>query len=172
MNPTKLLWVDVETTGLDPLHDALLEIAAAETPLDRPLHRGSITSCVFGFHDALGCTPFIRDLHTANGLFADCRASLLTPAMLDEAFCRWFPDEYIVAGSSVHFDLAFIRVNLPNFAKRLSHRCYDVSAIRLFCQSLGCPEMPKGVTAHRAHADIDASIAEAHYYSRYIQVPQ
>ncbi len=66
----------------------------------------------------------------------------------------------MLAGSSIHFDHAFLAVHMPRFAARLSHRHYDVSAIKLFCQSLGADKFPKA-EAHRAKDDIAESIAHA-----------
>ena len=37
--PTKLLWVDLEMTGLDPAHDVILEIAAEVTDFDLKTHK-------------------------------------------------------------------------------------------------------------------------------------
>ena len=49
---------------------------------------------------------------------------------------------------------------MPTLDKRLSYRHYDVSAVKLFCQSLGMPKLPKA-EAHRAKDDILESIAHA-----------
>jgi len=60
----------------------------------------------------------------------------------------------------VHFDHGFLRVHMPKLAARFSHRHYDVSAVKLFCQSLGMPKPPKA-EAHRAAADVRESIEHA-----------
>lgn len=65
-----------------------------------------------------------------------------------------------LAGFSVHFDLSFLRVHLPFVAKNLSHRCYDVSAVKLFCRSLGMPKPPPE-EAHRALPDCEESMRHA-----------
>jgi len=68
----------------------------------------------------------------------------------------------VIAGSSVGtFDLQFLRVQLPAFTKRLSHRAFDASAVRLVARSLGMPDTPeeqKKEPAHRAMADAEDSI--------------
>ena len=75
------------------------------------------------------------------------------------------------AGSSVHFDLGFIRVHMPRLAKRLSHRVYCVSAVQLFCRSLGMAKPPKGPEPHRAAADVLASIERAKLCSDWLGGP-
>ena len=65
-----------------------------------------------------------------------------------------------LAGSSVHFDLAFLRVHMPRLAASLSHRVYDVSSVKLFCRSLGMPKLPPE-EAHRAWPDVMESIRHA-----------
>ena len=67
----------------------------------------------------------------------------------------------VVAGFSTHFDLQFLRAKFPRFAKRLSHRVFDVSAQLLLCQSLGMPYTPLQPAAHRAQNDLDASMRVA-----------
>jgi hypothetical protein len=70
----------------------------------------------------------------------------------------------VLAGDSVHFDLGFVRYHMPTLAKRLSHRVYDVSAIKLFCRSLGMPKIErKEDPVHRAAGDVLRSIEHAKY---------
>ena len=68
--------------------------------------------------------------------------------------------KFLLAGSSIHFDLGFLRVHMPKLAAKFSHRLFDVSAIKLFCESLGMPKLPKA-EAHRAMVDVEESFA--HY---------
>jgi oligoribonuclease (3'-5' exoribonuclease) len=74
-----------------------------------------------------------------------------------------------LAGSSVHFDHGFIKHWWPQLASRFSHRHYDVSAVKLFCESLGMPRLPKA-EAHRAREDILESIAHARECVRWLAV--
>jgi oligoribonuclease (3'-5' exoribonuclease) len=91
----------------------------------------------------------------------------------DELLCSYLDCSYplgqkpapkwTLLGNSVHFDLRFVRRLFPQFAARLSHRVIDVSAVRVFCESLGLPYI-KDEPAHRAAADVTESIKSFERY--------
>jgi oligoribonuclease len=209
----KLLWLDVETTGLDPNKDRLLEVAALVTDLATPFDiEGEPVEGVFPVaeEDAKKFDPFIIEMHTKNGLLDECvavdKGMMLTRVPrtdhlsrpeaarynhallnLEDALLALIPDMdemtarlgkeearkniTAIAGSSVHFDLGFLRVHMPRLAKNLSHRCYDVSAVKLFCRSLGMPKPPPE-EAHRALKDVHESMAHAKVCRDWLAVAQ
>jgi oligoribonuclease len=160
--PTKLIWLDIETTGLDPRHDLILEIAAFETDFDEPFAAHKIYEAVLPFHGEVELTPLVQDMHTKNGLLEVCRTQSTALHAVEDDLMKLLPDgfEYVMAGSSVHFDHSFIHAHMPAVSARFSHRHYDVSAVKLFAQSLGMPKFPKA-EAHRAAADVLESIEHA-----------
>lgn len=164
----KLLWLDLETTGLDSIRDVILEIYAAEAEMRDPFVTreiyGIVTHYSFAVHKDLGLSinPVVEQMHNENGLWDACERSTVSIQDAESALLSLLRPEttYVLAGNSVHFDLGFIRAYMPTLAKRLSHRCYDVSAIKMFCESIGMPPIqPK--KAHRARADVEESIAIA-----------
>lgn len=174
---TKLLWVDVESSGLDPHNDCILEIAGFLTTLDHALELptsptnnpiDALRGRSGGFsevvrYDQRQLLPFIEDMHTKNGLLLEASACHTFIGDVDRYLFQHLSSEkekVILAGSSVHFDLGFIRAHMPHSAGFLSHRVYDVTAIKLFCQSLGMPPFKKA-EAHRAAADVLESVAHA-----------
>ncbi len=171
-NPT-LLWIDYETTGLHApggcSGDDVLEIAAYVSKLNDPFRVRAVVNMVFKFsirefqENNHEIDPFVVDMHTKNGLWTACANSTKTH---DDARALLLPhvpelehsDRTILAGSCPGFDRKFLPAEIE---RNLSHRVYDVSAIKLFCLSLGMPKIPRA-DAHRAQADILESITHAH----------
>lgn len=163
----KLLWLDIETDGLDPNKCQILEVAVREADLLDPFTTTHLYESPVWLPRELQLDPFILDMHTKNGLLKECYGTgrplvheaeqkllELVPEVVDKR------ERPVLAGNSVHFDHSFLTVHMPIFASRLSHQHYDVSAVKLFCRSLGMPH-DKGEPAHRAMADVMMSIAEA-----------
>lgn len=172
----KLLWLDLETTGLDPRECKVLEVAVMQAELTSPFAVTPFYHCVMQ-HDGKDLSPFILEMHTKNGLLAECVRSDAFIEEADAALAALVPqaasreDLLVLAGSSIHFDHDFIRVHLPEFAKRLSHRHYDVSAVKLFCESIGMPKLPRA-EAHRAQADVLESIDHAQRCAEWVRIPR
>ena len=164
----QLAYLDLETTGLDPSRDVVLEIAVSLADLSSPFDARPAYHAVLRYNaDASGALdPFVREMHTKNGLLAECLRGRDDFAKVEEELLALVPEvadrdeRPTLAGSSVHFDHAFLRVHMPELAKRFSHRHYDVSAVKLFCRSLGMPKLPRA-EAHRAREDVLESIAHA-----------
>jgi len=166
----RLVWLDLECTGLDPNKHEIIEVVAAEADLLNPFNVKFIHESVMWFHPGIVKTldPFIIDMHTKNGLFKECaiEKSTIDAWEAEEQLLKLIEpgetkdDMPILAGSSVHYDHDFLKARMPKLAKRFSHRHYDVSALKLFCQSRGMPAIAKG-EAHRAKQDILESIAHA-----------
>jgi len=168
MTDIRLLWCDLETTGLDPNDDFILEIAATVSMRSKPL-----TLLVNPIAHVLTCRkrmmdihPKVREMHTANGLFDETVYSTTQVHEVEEELLRIVPEpdesEYdtrtVVAGSSAHFDLGFLRRHMPRLAKRLSHRVYDVSMVKMLCVGLGMPRLERK-DAHRAVSDLRQSLS-------------
>lgn len=171
LKPTKcppLLWLDLETTGLEPTTNTILEVAVSFATLNSPFDVLRSESWVVHFPTELHAdlSSFIRDMHGKNGLLAECARSTTTLSDIEEQLLALVPEETdremvpLLAGSSIHFDHAFLKVHMRRLSSRLSHRHYDVSAVKLFCQSLGMEKLPKA-EAHRAAADIVESMEHA-----------
>ena len=171
----EFLWLDLETTGLDPSHGLVLEFAAVlceDARGDNFAVVQQFSGVIHHHKDRIECVrpdSYVIAMHEANGLWNDVEASTTDRAEVD-AFLTMLADNLApgrkhaitLAGSGVHFDLAWCREHFPDFAERLSHRVFDVSTLRRAVDAWG----PKDViwptrNAHRALADVLATIEEA-----------
>jgi oligoribonuclease (3'-5' exoribonuclease) len=177
--PEFIYWLDLETTGLDPRAPgaAILEVAIARAPLREPFAITVLWNYPLYFSREQAAAlaegdPFVFDMHTRNGLLRECEdAKAVTTGAVERALCEAglaVPSVIIpatpkgehppvLAGSSVHFDHAWLQVHMPTLAARFSYRYLDVSAVKLECISQGMAPLPKA-GAHRALADIRESM--------------
>ncbi|NUP07774.1 MAG: oligoribonuclease [Polyangiaceae bacterium] len=157
----RLAWVDVETTGLNPDLDAILEVGIIIT--DRSLTEIDRASWALGDANPASISdPKVLEMHTRSGLLAECEASDLEIDILDEIVCFFLKHQGAVGspmcGSTVGFDRSFLRH--ARFAKLFHYRNFDVSTYRTEARLLGIEPPPKR-EVHRALPDLEDSIALA-----------
>lgn len=169
--PTRLLWVDLEMTGLDPKQDVILEVAAEVTDFELK---------TLATYEAIVNQPtgtvvermqqniwwkdypenrdeFIRK--TAEGKPSkEVENELIT--LVDEHFGG---EPAVLAGNSIYNDRGFIKSWWPTLDLKLHYRMLDVSAWKVFMQGRHGVQFEKK-EVHRAFDDIQASIAELQYY--------
>jgi oligoribonuclease len=178
----KIAWIDVETTGLDPLAHELLEVYIIVT--DENLEQlGTFVTYVFPdnenmekfsvdewmeFWDAIP-----REMHLKNGLVEDLKKTLVegnaescygVQANLIDFFKRYNdgdPTSLYHAGSNVKFDISFLQHHTPLALRQVHYRSIDVSSTRVQMEAITGEDWayPKE-KGHRAHGDIVETIAE------------
>jgi oligoribonuclease len=169
--PTKLLWVDLEMTGLDPNKDVIIEVAAEVTDFEFK---------TLGSYESLVGHPqkLLEERMQANVWWKDYPANrdnflknVPTAPSSDQvqkeliAFIEeHFGDEpAVLAGNSIHSDKKFIEKWWPGVDLKLHYRMLDVTSFKILMQGQGRGEYTKkGI--HRAFDDIQASIAELQFY--------
>ncbi len=193
----RLYWLDIETTGLNPRADGILEISVYVADLRSPFVASPLfTAPVRAIVEDQGqekniwiydrgrvkelrprvLTPFIENMHTKNGLLKDCAGSIALPlcsierVLLDRIPAAADGEEMpTLAGSCIHFDHEFLKVHMPELAARFHYRYFDVSSVALFARSQGMPRLPKA-EAHRAREDVLESIACAKQCALWLKI--
>lgn len=187
--PTKLLWIDLEMTGLRPENDKITEAAAIITDFDlnevasyetsimhsEKLLRQLMGESIWHVNQPDYTEKIIKDSLKGktekvvqNELirFVEDNIGLSQPAGDFPHFESSLEakGEVFLAGNSISTDRAFIDAQWPDFARILHYRMLDVSSFKLWMQ--GREHLPKfeKKNSHRALDDIRESIAELKHY--------
>jgi oligoribonuclease len=177
----RLVWIDLEMTGLDPAHDEIVEIAAIVTDGELTELDAGVSFVVRPPDLAIleGMDPIVVAMHTESGLLADIPggAPLAQAGMAVLAYVQGHVPEARrapLAGSSVYVDRGFLARHLPELDGHLHYRLVDVSTIKELARRWyprAYYNAPAKTGGHRALADIRESIAELRYYRQTLFVP-
>ncbi len=174
MKKAKLLWVDLEMTGLDPEKDRILEVAAIATGWD--LEPMAEMTAVVKVPESLMRKRMVGEFWEKN---AESRDALMeqnaeggdvleVQKQLSQFVERYFGKEVILAGNSIHQDRKFIDREWPELAQRLHYRMLDVSAWKVYFEGAKGKKFVKR-EAHRALDDIQGSIEELKWYLSFMK---
>lgn len=174
MKRAKLLWVDLEMTGLDPEKDRILELAAIATGWD--LEPIAEMTAVVKVPEKLMKERMVgefweKNAESRDGLMAQNatgESATEVEKKLLEFMDRYFGKETILAGNSIHQDRKFIDREWPEVAKRLHYRMLDVSAWKVYFEGAKDKKFVKR-EAHRALDDIQGSIEELKWYLSFMK---
>ncbi|HEY5268131.1 MAG TPA: oligoribonuclease [Candidatus Saccharimonadales bacterium] len=170
--PTKLLWVDLEMTGLDSQKDLILEVAVKITDFDFKVlanYEARVKHDKNKLIELFKANTWYRDQFPENqDIFLnnldDAKDSKIVEAELIELVGHYFADEpAILAGNSIHADRGFIKNYWPTLDSKLNYRMLDVSSWKIVMNSKYHLEFEKN-SNHRALDDIQASISELQFY--------
>jgi oligoribonuclease len=174
--PTKLLWVDLEMTGLDTDKDVILEIAVEITDFEfktlasyeaRVQHRRELVVERMSKNIWWKDFPENRD-DFVNKLDQGKPLHQVESELIELLQAQFGNEPAILAGNSIHNDRNFIKRWWPEFDLKLHYRMLDVSSLKVFMQGKYAVEFEKK-EVHRAFDDIQASIAELQYYIEWLR---
>jgi oligoribonuclease len=174
----KILWIDLEMTGLSPNDDLILEVAAIVTD--------------WNFKELATYTGVVKNepklmqkRMKQNGVFWDefpasrdgvieQNSSGKSLGAIEKQLLGFINknikknDLVLLAGNSVHMDRRFIIESWPKLDKKLYYRMLDVSAWKVVFENKYKRRYAKP-DAHRALDDIRGSIEELQYYLKMIK---
>ncbi|RUO39599.1 oligoribonuclease [Pseudidiomarina aestuarii] len=168
----RLIWIDLEMTGLDPDHDHIIEIATIITDFDLTVLAEGPVRAVYQPQAHLDkMDDWNVRTHTASGLVQRVQSSQLNDAAAEQetlAFlAQWCtPGSSPMCGNSICQDRRFLARYMPELERFFHYRNLDVSTVKQLAK-YWAPEIAAGVQkqgAHTALADIRESIEELRYY--------
>ena len=176
-----LVWIDCEMTGLDPMQDALVEVAVIVTDAElKPLDDG-IDIVIATPPDKLArMDDVVREMHTGSGLLTAISEAQTTLAEAEDqvlAYIKRFVPERRKAplcGNTIATDRAFLNRCMPRVDDHLHYRMIDVSTIKELARRWyprAYYNAPTKAGGHRALADILESVNELRYYRATVLVP-
>ena len=166
--PTKLLWVDLEMTGLNPNEHVIIEIAAEVTDFNFKTLT-SYEALISHSEEVLAkANEWARDQHQKSGLTEKIKQSGRPESEVKHELVGFIKAQFgdepaILAGNSIHNDRLFIKKWWPEVEELLHYRMLDVTTLKILMQGKYGYEYQKQNT-HRAFDDIQASIAELQHY--------
>lgn len=174
MKKAKLLWIDLEMTGLDPKKDKIIEVAAIATDMD--LNEIACMTAVVKVDEKLMQTRmqgefWDKNSKTRDALFAqnaDGQPITTIEGELLDFLDQYFGKEVYLAGNSIHQDRKFIENEMPELNRRLHYRMLDVSAWKIYFENALNKKFIKP-EAHRALDDIKGSIGELKWYLTFLK---
>jgi oligoribonuclease len=182
----KLLWVDLETTGLDEQADWILEVGAVVTEAVPPFDEVATFSALVKpatphWKDRMGAR--VVEMHARSGLLADVEAKATASiAEVDRALVEVLKGtgakkhDFMLAGSGVaHFDSRFIARQMPETAAWIRYPVLDVGVLRRALIFAGRGDLTAAGTTyagdafadkpHRGLADVMDHLAEFRRYA-------
>lgn len=171
MAENRLVWIDLEMTGLDPGENTIIEIATIVTESDLSIvAEGPSFAIDVGKEELAKMDNWNVKHHTENGLLDRIEsegvsmqnAERLTLEFLKE-HCS--PNQSPLCGNTIGQDRRFLRRYMPDLHEFFHYRSVDVTSIKILARSW-YPEVGKWRknSGHRALDDIRGSIEELAYY--------
>lgn len=162
-----LIWVDIETTGLNPSEDKILEVCCVIT--DKNLNIKASSKNLVISTNVCDMNDWCLKTHTKNGLVEDVLLSSLKINDVEIELLKFLQSwsDYKTSpmcGSSVHFDRSFLKVHMPLIEDYFTHRNVDVSSFKEMTHRWYDVGYSKNENNHRAESDILESIGELKFY--------
>ncbi len=179
LNPTHLLWLDMEMTGLSPDTDRIIEIAIVVTDADLNTVAEGPVLVVHQPDEVMDAMDnWNKGTHGKSGLIDRVKASQLDEAEAETQMLA-FVKQHVPArtspmcGNSICQDRRFMARYMPHLEAFFHYRNLDVSTLKELAKRWrpGLSEGFKKSNKHEALADIYESIDEMKYYREHFIRP-
>ena len=178
LRETRLIWIDLEMTGLDTQSDSILEIATVVTDAQlNVIAEGPELAIAHSLAALEAMDEWNRNQHGKSGLWrrvleegvSMAEAEARTLAFLSE----WVPERASpMCGNSICQDRRFLHRQMPALERHYHYRNLDVSTIKELARRWA-PQVIAGFhkqSAHTALSDVRDSIDELRHYRRFMGV--
>jgi oligoribonuclease len=168
----RLIWIDLEMTGLDTARDSILEIATVVTDADlNVLADGPELAIAHPLAALEAMDEWNRTQHGKSGLWKRVLESRVSIAdaerMTLDFLAQWVPaNASPMCGNSICQDRRFLHRLMPALEDHFHYRNLDVSTVKELARRWA-PQLMGGLrkeAAHTALSDVRDSIAELRYY--------
>lgn len=175
-NNDRLIWIDLEMTGLDTGQDSILEIATVVTDSQlNVLAEGPELAIAHSLDTLNAMDDWNRNQHGRSGLWQrvlDSQVSIAQAEALTVAFLNeWVPvNASPMCGNSICQDRRFLHRLMPRLEKYFHYRNLDVSTLKELARRWAPPVL-EGVrkqAAHTALSDVRDSIEELRHYRKHL----
>jgi len=169
---SRLIWIDLEMTGLDSQRDSIIEIATIVTDADLNLVAEGPVLAIHQQAEVLGrMDAWNTRQHGRSGLLERVRASRIGAAEAERQTLEFLtphiaPNSSPMCGNSICQDRRFLAREMPGLEAFFHYRNLDVSTLKILA-GIWAPRVLAGVvktSSHLALADIHDSIAELRHY--------
>ncbi|XP_056140968.1 small fragment nuclease [Lampris incognitus] len=169
----RMVWVDLEMTGLDIEKDQIIEMACIITDSELNILAEGPNLIINQSDELLdGMSDWCKEHHGKSGLTQAVRDSRISLQQAEYEFLSFIrqhtpPGQCPLAGNTVHADKKFLDKYMPQFMYHLHYRIIDVSTIKELCRRWFPQEYklaPQKKASHRALDDIQESIRELQFY--------
>jgi oligoribonuclease len=174
-NPSNLIWLDLEMTGLNPLFDHIIEIATVVTDSNlNVIAEGP----VFAIHQEKSLLDQMDEWNTTqhhfSGLVKRVMESNINEAQAEKQTLEFLQQHVMsgkspMCGNSIWQDRRFLARYMPELEKFFHYRMIDVSTLKELALRWA-PKIYEGLqkeSQHLALADIHDSIDELRYYRQH-----
>ncbi|PMR69282.1 oligoribonuclease [Halomonas heilongjiangensis] len=175
----RLVWIDLEMTGLDPNRERIIEIATLVTDNDLNLVAEGPVIAVHQSDELLAAMDdWNRKTHGESGLVERVKASRIDAVEAERRTLEFLrehvePGSSPMCGNSVHQDRRFMEREMPDLLAFFHYRNLDVSTLKELARRWN-PGALTGFSKRNVHLaldDIRESIAElAHYRATFLRL--